>query len=71
MRRFEALGERLVRAGIAPRRVRRSMQELHDHYQEAVREEVARGANPADAMRFFLRPLPDRLQRRAVGRDWG
>ena len=46
---LERLPERLLRAGIAPRHVRRYMGELRDHYDDALREEQANGLNPAAA----------------------
>jgi hypothetical protein len=42
--RFEALRERLLRAGIAARHVRRYVGELRDHFDDLVRDEIARGA---------------------------
>lgn len=47
--RFESLRERLLRAGVAPRHVRRYLGELEDHYQDALRAELARGSDPAAA----------------------
>ncbi len=49
--RFDQLRERLLRAGIAPRHVRRYVGELRDHFDDLVREETARGAarNTAEA----------------------
>ena len=41
--RFEQLKERLLRAGIAPRHVRRYIAELRDHFDDLVREETAKG----------------------------
>ena len=41
--RFEQLRERLLRAGIAPRHVRRYIAELRDHFDDLVREETANG----------------------------
>jgi hypothetical protein len=41
--RFEQLRERLLRAGIAPRHVRRYIGELRDHYDDLVEEDVNRG----------------------------
>lgn len=41
--RFEALRERLLRAGVAPRHVQRYVLELQDHYEDALRAELARG----------------------------
>jgi hypothetical protein len=40
---LESLSERLLRAGVAHRHVRRYMRELHDHYEDAFREELAKG----------------------------
>jgi hypothetical protein len=41
--RFDRLGERLLRAGIAPRHVRRYVTELRDHFHDLVREETQNG----------------------------
>jgi hypothetical protein len=41
--RFDGLSERLLHAGIAPRHVRRYVGELHDHFDDLVREETAAG----------------------------
>lgn len=41
--RFDQLRERLLRAGIAPRHVRRYVAELRDHFDDLVREETATG----------------------------
>ena len=43
-RQFPRLSERLLRAGIAPRHVRRYRRELCDHYDDLVREETEAGA---------------------------
>src|SRR6185312_5057943 len=43
-RQFPRLSERLLRAGIAPRHVRRYRRELTDHYDDLVREESESGA---------------------------
>ncbi len=48
-RRFEGLRERLLRAGVAPRHVRRYLQELQEHHEDARRAELARGAEPSAA----------------------
>jgi hypothetical protein len=45
--RFDQLSERLLRAGIAPRHVRRYVAELRDHFEDLVREETAAGTAPA------------------------
>ena len=49
--RFDELRERLLRAGIGPRHVRRYVTELKDHFDDLVREEIANGAprNAAEA----------------------
>lgn len=44
---FDPLRERLLRAGIAPRHVRRYIAELRDHFDDLVREEMAAGAASA------------------------
>ncbi|HEX4077870.1 MAG TPA: hypothetical protein VHX61_03220 [Rhizomicrobium sp.] len=46
---FEALRERLLRTGIAPRHVRRYVGELRDHFDDLVREETANGALQGEA----------------------
>ena len=43
--RFDHLSERLLRAGIAPRHVRRYARELSDHFDDLVREETATGSS--------------------------
>lgn len=47
MPRFDRLSERLLRAGIAPRHVRRYTRELSDHFDDLVREETGGGAGRA------------------------
>lgn len=47
--RFESLRERLLAAGVAPRHVRRYLRELEDHYEDALRAELAHGSDPANA----------------------
>jgi hypothetical protein len=49
MRRLENLRERLLRGGIAPRHVRRYLCELREHYDDALRAELARGSSLASA----------------------
>jgi hypothetical protein len=46
---FELLCERLLRAGISPRHVRRYVRELRDHYDDAIQEELGKGAGRAAA----------------------
>src|SRR5665213_2397469 len=43
------LRERLLRAGVAPRHVRRYLTELTDHFADLKAEEERAGRNPADA----------------------
>lgn len=42
---LESLSERLLRGGVAYRHVRRYIRELHDHYEDALREELAKGSD--------------------------
>src|SRR5258708_35168962 len=42
--RFENLSETLLRAGVAPRNVRRYLGELRDHLEDLVREELSKGS---------------------------
>lgn len=44
---LKALSEQLLRGGVAHRHVRRYMRELHDHYEDALREELAKGLDRA------------------------
>lgn len=44
---FDRLSERLLRAGIAPRHIRRYTRELSDHFDDLVREEIQDGASRA------------------------
>jgi hypothetical protein len=46
---FDALRERLLRAGIAPRHVRRYLAELSNHLDDLVSEEQAKGRSLGDA----------------------
>jgi hypothetical protein len=47
--RFPELRERLLRAGIAPRHVRRYLAELSDHLADLTAEEQTRGLSPSSA----------------------
>ena len=49
LQQFETLRERLLRAGIAPRHVRRFLRELHDHYEDALRVELTKCTDPRAA----------------------
>jgi hypothetical protein len=46
---FDSLREQLLRAGIAPRHVRRYIGELRDHFDDLTREEIASGASQSVA----------------------
>ena len=54
---FPALRERLLRAGIAPRHVRRYLSELTDHLADLTAEERTRGLSPSDARAAALARL--------------
>ena len=47
--RLDSLRERLLRAGVAPRHVRRYVRELREHYDDALQAELAAGADVARA----------------------
>lgn len=49
MSRFEALAERLLEAGIAPRHVRRTVRELDDHLDDLIAMQETRGYTGEDA----------------------
>ncbi len=42
---FESLAERLLRAGVAPRHVRRYLRELSEHQEDLLRAELAKGSD--------------------------
>lgn len=48
-KRFDELRERLLRAGVAPRHVRRYVKELSEHLADLKAEEERAGRSPADA----------------------
>ncbi len=54
---FPELRERLLRAGIAPRHVRRYLSELRDHLADLTAEEQSRGLSPAAARTAALARL--------------
>jgi hypothetical protein len=56
---FGRLRERLLSAGIAPRHVRRTIAELQDHFDDAVRDEQANGYDAETAARLAWRRLGD------------
>ena len=51
---FHELRERLLRAGVAPRHVRRCLTELSDHFADLTAEEQRAGRTPADAQSAAL-----------------
>jgi hypothetical protein len=46
---FAAIRERLLRGGVAPKHVRRTIAELQDHHADLVSEALHRGSGPDDA----------------------
>lgn len=56
-KRFVELRERLLRAGVAPRHVRRYVVELVNHLADLRAEEVRKGRSPADAEAAALQRL--------------
>jgi hypothetical protein len=54
---LQELGERLLRAGVAPRHVRRYVKELSDHLADLTREEGRSGLSRTDAEAAALRRL--------------
>ena len=67
---LETLGERLLRSGIAPRHVRRYLRELRDHYDDAIQEELRKGAGRVAAEESAAKRLgePDHLVQSALAR---
>lgn len=51
---FHELREQLLRAGVAPRHVRRYLSELADHFADLTEEEQRAGRNPAEAQSAAL-----------------
>lgn len=58
-RQLEALRTRLLRSGVAPRHVRRYVDELADHLEDLSTEERAAGASPERARAHALKRLGD------------
>ncbi len=54
---FRLLAERLTEAGIAPKRVRRTVQEIRDHFEDLVEAGVGQGMHRASAQQQALRKL--------------
>lgn len=67
---FDELRERLLRAGVAPRHVRRYVAELSDHLADLNAEEEREGRNPADAEAAALARLGsvDDLAKAMIGK---
>ncbi len=67
---FYELRERLLRAGVAPRHVRRYLSELTDHLADLTTEEERAGRSPADAQSAALSRLGgmDELARTMIAR---
>ena len=67
---LEALRKRLLRSGVAPRHVRRYLRELRDHYDDAVHEELNKGASRESAEESASSRLgePDHLVESALAR---
>jgi hypothetical protein len=59
MQRFEYLSNRLLSAGVSPRHVRRYIGELRDHFDDALRDEQAKGVNRDEAERSAWTRLGD------------
>src|ERR1700683_230088 len=55
--RFRELRERLLRAGVAPRHVRRYLTELREHWTDLTTEEERAGRNRAEAETHALARL--------------
>jgi hypothetical protein len=49
MRDFISLRKQLLRSGIAPRHVRRTIDELEDHYEDLVEQALSEGASRMEA----------------------
>ena len=64
------LGERLLRAGVAPRHVRRYLTELREHWADLTAEERRAGMNPEEAAALALSRLGrvDELARTMIER---
>jgi len=74
---FSTLGERLLRAGIAPRHVRRLLDELAAHHALLIEEETGRG-QPPDTARSLARErlgtddeIVARARAQVALRSWG
>ena len=54
---FRALRRELVRGGVAPAMVTRTLAELHDHYDDLESESLASGRSPAEASAEVMKRL--------------
>lgn len=61
-KRFRELREKLLRAGVAPRHVRRYLTELHEHWADLTEEELRAGRNRPEAQAIALERLGDMEQ---------
>jgi hypothetical protein len=70
LQQLDSIGERLLQAGIAPRHVRRYLNELRDHYDDAVQDELTKGSSRAAAEEAAANRLgePERLIQSALAR---
>jgi hypothetical protein len=68
---FDALAQTLLRGGIAPRHVRRYINELSDHYDDLLDAARRSGQSPQDAERHALAQLgtPEDLAKAMLSRD--
>ncbi len=56
-REFRVLEERLIDAGIAPKRVRRTVGEMRDHFEDLVAASVEQGLEPTAAQEQAFQQL--------------
>ena len=78
--RFQQLRQRLLHAGVAPRRARRAVEEIESHFQQLIDEDTARGASENAARseahrrlgtnQELLRCYAERPELRAWSRRW-
>jgi hypothetical protein len=78
--RFRDLHEELLRAGVAPRYIRRAVMEIAAHFAQLIEEELGRGASEPDARReahrrlganeVLVRSYAERPELQAWSRRW-
>ena len=56
---FSDLRSRLLRSGVAPRHVQRTVQELSAHYEDLVAEALEQNSSPEEAESWAVRQLGD------------